>query len=119
MANRSLTTTLALAFGSTTLAVFVLVGSYVYFAFDRQIKAQDDSEIVLAARHVRRLAEELDSASGVREHADRLTSVVLGNQTLSMAITGSKGQALVAHNFGQSDAVAGPPPPRWALCVPV
>ncbi len=84
MRGRSLTATLALAFGGTTLAVFVLVGSFVYIALDHQIKAQDDLDIVLAARHVRRLAQELDSARDIASHADRLESTVLGNAPMSM-----------------------------------
>ena len=42
MRGRSLAATLALAFGATTLAVFVLVGSFLYLALEKQIKAQDN-----------------------------------------------------------------------------
>ena len=62
MAARSLSTTLALAFAGTTLVVFALVGSVLYFALDSQVKQQDDLDIVLAARHTRRLAQELGIA---------------------------------------------------------
>ena len=59
MRGRSITTTLALAFGATTLAVFVLVGNFLYRALEREISSQDDMSIVLAARHARRLAQEI------------------------------------------------------------
>jgi two-component system, OmpR family, heavy metal sensor histidine kinase CusS len=98
MAGRSLTTTLALAFAGTTIAVFALVGSVLYFALERQITQQDDNEIVLAARHTRRLANELRSFDDVRAHADRLTSQVLGNTALSMDVRDANGNMLSSHN---------------------
>jgi two-component system heavy metal sensor histidine kinase CusS len=102
MRGRSLAATLALAFGVTTLAVFVLVGSFLYLALEKQIKAQDDLDIVLAARHARRLAEELDSAKGIREHGDRLTSLVLGNEAMSMEVFGPDGHMAIEHNAGET-----------------
>ncbi len=98
MGARSLTATLALAFAGTTLAVFALVGSVLYFALDRQVKAQDDLDIVLAARHTRRLAEELDTVAEIRSHSDRLTSQVLGNEALSMVVRDPAQQILIEHN---------------------
>ncbi|MGU7769139.1 heavy metal sensor histidine kinase [Burkholderia sp. MR1-5-21] len=101
--GRSLTATLAVAFGATTLAVFALVGSYVYVGLERQVRTQDDLDIVLAARHARRLAGELDSLGGVRAHADRLTSLVLGNKALSMAVADAKGNVLARHNVERTE----------------
>ncbi|MCC8392434.1 heavy metal sensor histidine kinase [Paraburkholderia sp. MMS20-SJTR3] len=98
MALRSLTTGLALSFAGTTLAVFALVGSTLYFTLDREVKQQDDLDIVLIARHTRRLAEELHDEQDVREHADRLTSQVLGHSALSMAVLGANGAQLIEHN---------------------
>lgn len=102
MQRRSLTATLALAFGGTTLAVFVLVGSFLYLALDRQIKAQDDLDIVLATRHARRLVEELDTLRGIREHDERLSSVVLGNAAMSMEVSDASGQMLLEHNLANT-----------------
>ncbi|MEX3856438.1 heavy metal sensor histidine kinase [Paraburkholderia sp. BR10923] len=105
MAARSLTATLALCFAGTTLAVFALVGSTLYFTLGREVKRQDDLDIVLIARHTRRLAQELHSAQEVREHADRLTSQVLGDAALSMKILDAAGAKLVEHNTqGIADA---------------
>ncbi len=95
---RSLTAGLALSFAGTTLAVFALVGSTLYFTLDREVKQQDDLDIVLISRHTRRLAQELHSAQDVREHAQRLTSQVLGNPALSMEILDAAGEQLVEHN---------------------
>ncbi|MFM0064959.1 heavy metal sensor histidine kinase [Paraburkholderia aspalathi] len=107
MRGRSLAATLALAFGVTTLAVFVLVGSFLYLALDKQIKAQDDLDIVLAARHARRLVEELDASNGIREHGDRLTSIVLGNEAMSMEVFGPDGRMAIEHNAGETFATQG------------
>ncbi|MFM0126167.1 two-component sensor histidine kinase, partial [Paraburkholderia sp. RL18-101-BIB-B] len=104
MRGRSLAAALALAFGATTLAVFVLVGSFLYVALEKQIKAQDNLEIVLAARHARRLAQELDTVKGIREHGDRLTSTVLGNEAMSMAVFGPDGNRVVEHNIAATFA---------------
>ncbi|MEZ0604162.1 heavy metal sensor histidine kinase [Paraburkholderia sp. IW21] len=107
MRGRSLAATLALAFGVTTLAVFVLVGSFLYLALEKQIKAQDDLDIVLAARHARRLAEELDTSKGIREHGDRLSSIVLGNEAMSMAMFDPDGRRVIEHNAAETFAAPG------------
>ncbi|MGG1945315.1 heavy metal sensor histidine kinase [Trinickia sp. NRRL B-1857] len=112
MASRSLTTTLAAAFAGTTLAVFALVGSVLYFALDREVKQQDDLDIVLIARHTRRLAQELATLDDLRNHADRLTSQVLGNTALSMQIRDAGQQVLVEHN---AESIADPASPSPAL----
>ncbi|WP_455732495.1 heavy metal sensor histidine kinase [Burkholderia stabilis] len=101
--GRSLGATLALAFGATTLAVFALVGAYVYTGLERQVSAQDDLDIVLAARHTRRLAGELDSLDAVGAHADRLTSQVLGNAALSLAVVDGQGNVLARHNVERTE----------------
>ncbi|MBC8728779.1 heavy metal sensor histidine kinase [Paraburkholderia sp. UCT2] len=105
MRVRSLAATLALAFGATTLAVFVLVGSFLYLALEKQIKTQDNLDIVLAARHARRLAEELETSKGIREHSDRLISIVLGNQAMSMEVFDPDANRAVEHNIAETFAV--------------
>ncbi|NPT42754.1 heavy metal sensor histidine kinase [Paraburkholderia sp. 1N] len=107
MRGRSLAATLTLAFGVTTLAVFVLVGSFLYLALEKQIKAQDDLDIVLAARHARRLVQELDTSKGIREHGDRLTSIVLGNEAMSMEVFGPDGRMAIEHNAGETFPASG------------
>jgi len=108
MRGRSLTTTLTLAFGATTLLVFVLVGNFLYRALEQQVSSQDDMSIVLAARHARRLAQEIDTASGIREHGDRITSIVLGNPGMSMEVFDPDGQLAIEHNLESTLGVAVP-----------
>ncbi|WP_109479649.1 heavy metal sensor histidine kinase [Paraburkholderia sp. C35] len=108
MRGRSITTTLALAFGATTLAVFVLVGNFLYDALEREIRSQDDMSIVLAARHARRLAQEIDAAEGIREHGDRITSIVLGNPGMSMEVFDPDGQLAIEHNLTSTLGIAAP-----------
>ncbi|GLU34981.1 heavy metal sensor histidine kinase [Trinickia caryophylli] len=108
MASRSLSARLALAFAGITLAVFAIVGGVLYYALDRQVKAQDDLDIVLIARHLRRLAQELDTQADLRVHADRLTSQVLGNPAMSLEIVDAGGNVLVEHNRGAASEPAVP-----------
>ncbi|MFK4445476.1 two-component system heavy metal sensor histidine kinase CusS [Caballeronia udeis] len=102
MRSRSLTATLALAFAGTTLAVFALVGSYVYTALAHEVSTQDDQDIVLAARHMRRLTQELTNARDLREHRERLETQVLGNGALSAEMVDSSGQVLMQHNLSKA-----------------
>jgi two-component system heavy metal sensor histidine kinase CusS len=109
MRTRSLTATLALAFAGTTLVVFALVGSFVYFELDRQVKVQDDLDIVLAARHTRRLVQELETLADVRSHAERLTSQVFGNVAMSMVVRDAAQQVLLEHNAASMVEPGWPP----------
>ncbi|WP_205962530.1 heavy metal sensor histidine kinase [Paraburkholderia phosphatilytica] len=108
MRRLSLTATLAIAFGCTTLAVFIAVGGFVYEALEQRIAAQDDLDIVLAARHARRLTDELNTLSGIEEHEERLESIVLGNQALYMKVADAQGHVLLTHNVRKEDTA--PPP---------
>ncbi|KVU14138.1 histidine kinase [Burkholderia ubonensis] len=112
---RSLAATLALAFAATTLAAFALVGAYVYLGLERQVNTQDDLDIVLAARHTRRLASELESLDAVRTHAERLTSQVLGNEALSMVVVNARGDVLARHNVRLAALDDAPVPASGAL----
>jgi len=102
MRSRSLTQTLALAFAGTTLAVFALVGSYVYMALAHEVSTQDDQDIVLAARHMRRLTQELANVSELTQHQERLESQVLGNGALSAEVIDSSGRVLLQHNLSNA-----------------
>jgi two-component system heavy metal sensor histidine kinase CusS len=107
---RSLTATLALVFAATTLAVFALVGAYVYLALAHEVRTQDDLDIVLAARHTRRLIEELSGTGDLRAHKERIESQVLGNEALSVEILDSANRVLLEHNRVQAaDRLTWPP----------
>ncbi|VVE46529.1 heavy metal sensor histidine kinase [Pandoraea cepalis] len=101
MIRRSLAATLALSFGVTLLAVFVLVGCYLYVALDRQVMTELDSDVVLASRHVRRLASELDTKDDVKSHTPRLMSAVLGDRALSLVLFDPKGDRLLSYGPNQ------------------
>ncbi|WP_277185726.1 heavy metal sensor histidine kinase [Caballeronia sp. BR00000012568055] len=116
MRTRSLTTTLALAFAATTLAVFALVGSFVYLALAHQVRVQDDLDIVLATRHTRRLVDELQSYADIERYRERLESQVLGNGALSLKIVDAAHKPLVQHNVDAALAqVALPSPDAHAV----
>ncbi len=106
MRVRSLTATLSLAFAITTLVVFALVGGFEYVTLYRQINVQDDLDIVLAARHVRRFAQELQNDASVQTHADRLISQVLGNQALALSIKDVDGHTVLGYNIEQVDGTS-------------
>ena len=59
---------------------------------------------MLAARHARRLAQELDTAKGIPEHGDRLISTVLGNEAMSMTVFGPDGNRVIEHNIAATFA---------------
>ncbi|AME26981.1 heavy metal sensor histidine kinase [Burkholderia sp. PAMC 26561] len=108
--SRSLTATLALVFAGTTLAVFALVGSYVYLALAHEVRTQDDLDIVLATRHTRRLVEELADTRDLRMHDERIESQVLGNEALSVEVLDAEGQVLLQHNrLETADRLSWPP----------
>lgn len=102
MPRRSLAVTLAVAFSATTLTVFVCVGWYLYLALAQQVRKHDDQDVVLAARHVRRLATELGSPQDALAHAQRLSSAVLGNPALALQIVDAQGRHLAAHDEGET-----------------
>lgn len=120
MILRSLAATLAVAFGLTSLAVFVLVGSYLYVALEQQVKFQSDTDVVLASRHARRLAEEIDTETNLKSHVTRLTSVVLGSQALALVMFDQHGDRLLSHAPEQSVDALGvePLPPLDAATIP-
>jgi two-component system heavy metal sensor histidine kinase CusS len=97
----SLTARLALWFAAITVLVFAAGGAVLYDALADQIRAQDDLDLVLTARHLRRLAEELQGIDDIREHESRLNSLVLGNQAFFMRITDKAGNVLLERNPSQ------------------
>ena len=58
MQRLSLTARLAAWFALITVLVFGVGGGVLYQALAKQIRAQDDFDLVLTARHLRRLAAE-------------------------------------------------------------
>ena len=98
MRDSSLSARLITAFIAITALCFVVVGFLLYNALALRLVAQDDINIVLAARHARRLVAEVQSDADVIQHHDRLVSVVLGDPALAMRISDASGRVLIDYN---------------------
>jgi two-component system, OmpR family, heavy metal sensor histidine kinase CusS len=94
----SLVARLCIVFALVTLAVLSVTGSVLYRAMARQVESQDDLDIVLTARHLRKLSSEIESLRGIREHATRLDSLVIGNTAFLMQVRDAQGNVLIEHN---------------------
>jgi two-component system heavy metal sensor histidine kinase CusS len=94
----SLGARLCIAFALVTVVVLTVAGSVLYGAMARQVESQDDLDIVLTARHLRKLSSEIDSLRGIREHATRLDSLVIGNTAFLMQMRDAQGNVLIEHN---------------------
>ena len=98
MPRLSLSARLTLTFAAITVVCFAAVGVLLYRAAAQRIYAQDETNLVLAARHLRRLVAELDSLQDVVAHQDRLVIGVLGDTNNALRITDDAGRVLVEHN---------------------
>jgi len=98
MRSLSLSARLTLAFAAITSACFILVGLLLYSAAAQRIHEQDETNLVLTARHVRRLVAELDSQADLKAHQDRLVVNVLGDNLNALRIVDGSGAVLVDHN---------------------
>src|SRR5882757_267305 len=94
----SLSARLALIFSLISILSLSLVGVILLDALSDRVYGQDDLGIVLATRHLRRLAAELDSMTDIREHQERLVSLVLGDPALAMRIEAADGAALIDYD---------------------
>jgi two-component system, OmpR family, heavy metal sensor histidine kinase CusS len=102
----SLSVRLALTFSVIAVLSLSVVGVTLFSALSRQVYQQDDLGIVLATRHLRRLATELDTADDVRVHQERLVSLVLGDPALAMRIETAAGKALIDYDPPQIRMIA-------------
>lgn len=98
MPRLSLSARLTLTFAAITVACFAAVGFLLYRAAAQRIYAQDETNLVLTARHLRRLVAELDSVQDVVAHQDRLVIGVLGDTNNALRIDDGAGRMLVEHN---------------------
>jgi two-component system heavy metal sensor histidine kinase CusS len=94
----SLSARLALIFSLISILSLSLVGVILLDALSDRVYEQDDLGIVLATRHLRRLAAELDSMTDIREHQERLVSLVLGDPALAMRIEAADGATLIDYD---------------------
>ncbi|HEY0799552.1 MAG TPA: heavy metal sensor histidine kinase [Steroidobacteraceae bacterium] len=94
----SLSARLALIFSLIAILSLSLVGVILFDALSDRVYQQDDLGIVLATRHLRRLATELDTTAGIREHQERLVNLVLGDPALAMRIEAADGATLIDYD---------------------
>jgi two-component system heavy metal sensor histidine kinase CusS len=94
----SLSARLALIFSLIVILSLSVVGVILFHALSDQVYVQDDLAIVLATRHLRRLAAELDTTGSIREHQERLVSLVLGEPALAMRISAADGTPLIDYD---------------------
>jgi len=85
-------------FALILIACFVAVGVILFDALTDEIYAQNDLSIVLACRHLRRLATEMQDVSEVREHQARLISLVLGDAAQALEVQTVAGEKLIDYN---------------------
>ncbi|HVI55260.1 MAG TPA: heavy metal sensor histidine kinase [Luteibacter sp.] len=98
MARMSLAARLTATFLVIMTVCFVLVGLLLYRAAEQRGHEQDDTNLVLSARHLRRLVAELDSLGELKAHQDRMVISVLGDTSNALRIVDDSGQALVDYN---------------------
>lgn len=98
MRRLSLTARLTLIFALVTAASFALVGLLLVRAASQRILEQDATNLVLSARHLRRLVDEFESLPDLAAHQDRLVISVLGDTNNSLHIVDANGRTLVDHN---------------------
>ena len=93
----SLTARLIITFVVITVACFSVVGLLLFKAVSRRIYIHDQTNIMLDARHLRRLAEELQSPDDVVAHKDRLIALVLGDNANGLRVIDRNGRVLIDH----------------------
>jgi two-component system heavy metal sensor histidine kinase CusS len=94
----SLSARLAVSISLISILSLSIVGATLFDALKDQVYQQDDLGIVLATRHLRRLAAELETAAGIRGHQERLVSLVLGDPALAMRIEAADGETLIDYD---------------------
>jgi len=98
MSRLSLTTRLIGAFLAVTVVCFGVIGCLLYHAAQRRIYAQDETNLVLSARHMRRFVGEMQSLPDLSGHKDRLIVGVLGDPHNALRVVDQHGQLLVDYN---------------------
>lgn len=93
----SLTARLTITFVVITVACFSVVGLLLFKVVSRRVYIHDQTNIMLDARHLRRLAEELQSADDLAAHKDRLIALVLGDNANGLRVVDRGGKVLIDH----------------------
>jgi len=93
----SLTARLTITFVVITVACFSVVGLLLFNELSRRIYIHDQTNIMLDARHLRRLATELQSPDDLVAHKDRLIALVLGDNANGLRVIDRNGRMLIDH----------------------
>ncbi len=117
MIRLSLNARLALLFVFIVTFCLSIVGVILFNALSRHIYAREDLSIVLAARHLRRLAQEMDDIDAIREHQARLVLLVLGDPALAMKVEASDGTSLIDYDPPHLPIPALTPTPEYQRIV--
>src|ERR1700739_1586790 len=114
----SLTARLTVTFVVITVACFSVVGFLLFKAVSRRIYIHDQTNIMLDARHLRRLAEEMQSPDDVVAHRDRLIALMLGDNANGLRVIDRNGRLLIDHVPMGDEVVAQPVVPDDQRIVP-
>jgi two-component system, OmpR family, heavy metal sensor histidine kinase CusS len=98
MHRLSLSARLTVTFVVITAACFILVGWLLYRAAEHRIYEQDETNLVLSARHLRRLVAELGSLDDLKAHQDRMVVSVLGDTNNALRMVDGTGRIIVDYN---------------------
>ena len=93
----SLSARLTITFVVITVACFSVVGLLLFNELSRRIYIHDQTNIMLDARHLRRLATELQSPDDLIAHKDRLIALVLGDNANGLRVIDRNGRVLIDH----------------------
>lgn len=93
----SLTARLTVTFVVITVACFSVVGLLLFKVVSHRVYIHDQTNIMLDARHLRRLAEELQSPDDVLAHKDRLIALMLGDNANGLRVFDRRGRVLIDH----------------------
>jgi len=114
----SLTARLTITFMVITVACFSVVGLLLFKVVSRRVYIHDQTNIMLDARHLRRLAEELQSPDDIVAHKDRLIALMLGDNANGLRVLDRHGRVLIDHVPWGYDLLMQPVVPASQRIVP-
>jgi two-component system heavy metal sensor histidine kinase CusS len=98
MHRLSLSARLTVTFVVIIATCFILVGWLLYRAAEHRVYEQDETNLVLSARHLRRLVAELDSLDDLKAHQDRMVVSVLGDPSNALRMVDGTGKTVIDYN---------------------
>ena len=108
----SLSARLALIFSLITVLSLSLAGVVLFNALTHQLLGQGDLNLELKVRHLRQLAEELDSTAAIRDHQVRFVALALDDPELALRIETAGGTVLIDYDPSHIGMIALPATPE-------